>query len=44
MKSYLRAIRILAGIGHTQDSGLGVLQFEVLVGELFSVDGFPTGS
>lgn len=36
----LAAVRVGAGVGHGQDSGLGVPQLEVLVGELLAVDGF----
>ena len=34
----LRAVRVRAAVGHRQNARLGVLQLEVLVGELRSVD------
>ena len=34
----LRTIGVFSRIGHTEYAGLGVLQFEVLVGELVPVD------
>lgn len=34
----LAAVGVGAGVGHGQDSGLGVPQLEVLVGELLAVD------
>ena len=43
-KYYLRAVGILAGVGHAQDSRAGVAKLEVLVLELFSVDRLATSS
>jgi hypothetical protein len=40
----LGAVGVLASIGHGKKEGLGVLQLEVLVGELLSVDGLATGT
>ena len=40
----LRAIGVFARIGHAQHSGLAVLELEVLILELGSVDGFPSGA
>ena len=40
----LRAIGIWTSISHAQDPGTGVLQLEVLVGELSTVDGLATGA
>ena len=37
-------LRVWAGVGHGQKSGLGVLLDEVLVGELLTVDGLATGA
>lgn len=37
-------LRVWAGVGHGQKSGLGVLSGEVLVGELLAVDGLATGA
>lgn len=37
-------LRVWAGVGHGQKSGLGVLSDEVLVGELLAVDGLATGA
>lgn len=34
----LRAVGVLSGVGHGQHAGLGVLELEVLVGELLTVD------
>lgn len=39
-----QCVRVLAGIGHGQETGLGVLQLEVLVLELLAVDGLATGA
>ena len=38
----LGAIGVFSGVGHAQNAGLGVLQFEILIWEFGSVDGFPT--
>ena len=38
----LRAVGVLSGVGHAESASLGVLQFEVLVREFGSVDGFST--
>jgi hypothetical protein len=40
----LGAVGVGSGVGHGQDSGSGVLQLEVLVGELGSVDGLASGA
>ena len=40
----LRAVSILASIGHTQKALLGVLQLEVFIGELLSVDRLATSA
>jgi hypothetical protein len=40
----LTSVGIGTGVGHTQDSSTSVLQLEVLVGELGSVDGFSTST
>lgn len=37
-------LRVGAGVGHGQEEGLGVLQLEVLVGELLAVDGLAAGA
>jgi hypothetical protein len=37
-------LRVGAGVGHGQETGLGVLQREVLIGELLAVDGATTGT
>ena len=37
----LGAVGVLASVGHAQQTLLGVLQLEVLIGELLAVDGFP---
>jgi hypothetical protein len=34
----LGAVGVLAGVGHGQNTGLGVLELEVLIGELGTVD------
>ena len=31
--SYLRSVGVGAGVGHGEEAGLGVLQFEILIGE-----------
>jgi hypothetical protein len=40
----LRAVGVLAGVGHREQVGLGVLQGEVLVLKLLTVDGLSSGS
>lgn len=40
----LRAVGVLAGVGHGEDTGLGVLQLEVLILELLAVDRLSTGA
>ena len=40
----LRAVRVLARVRHGEDAGLGVLEGEVLVLELFAVDGLAPGA
>lgn len=37
-------LRARTGVGHGQQSRLGVLQLEVLVGKLLAVDGLATGT
>lgn len=37
-------LRVWAGVGHGQKSGLGVVLLEVLIGELLAVDGLATGA
>ena len=40
----LRTVGVFSRIGHAEYAGLGVLQFEVLVGELVPVDGFSASA
>lgn len=40
----LGAVGVLAGVSHRQETGLGVLQLEVLVGKLLAVDRLSTGA
>ncbi len=40
----LRAVGVGAGVGHGEDPRAGVLQLEVLVGELVAVDGLAAGA
>jgi len=40
----LGAVGILSGIGHGEDAGLGVLEFEVLVIELIAINGLATST
>lgn len=40
----VRYIRVWTSVCHGQKSWLGVLEGEVLIGELFTVDGLATGS
>jgi hypothetical protein len=40
----LRAVRVLARVGHGQQAGAGVLELEVLVLELLAVDGLTAGA
>jgi hypothetical protein len=40
----LRSVGVLAGVGHGEQTRLSVLQLEVLVSELLSVDGLSTGT
>ena len=40
----LGSIGVGAGIGHGEEEGFGVLELEVLVGELLAIDGLPTGA
>lgn len=43
--SYLRVnLRVGTSVGHGEDTGLGVLEDEVLIGELLTVDGATTGT
>jgi hypothetical protein len=37
-------LRVLASVGHGQQTRLGVAQLEVLIGELVAVDGLAAGS
>lgn len=40
----LRAVGVLARVGHAEHASLGVLQLEVLIWEFISVDGLPTSA
>ena len=40
----LGAVGVLSGVGHTENAGLGVLQFEVLIREFGSIDGFTASA
>ena len=40
----LGTVGVGSGVGHGQDSGTGVSELEVLVGELVSVDGLSSSS
>lgn len=40
----LGAVRVGASVGHRQDAGAGVLQLEVLIGELVAVDGLAASA
>lgn len=40
----LGTVGVFSRICHTEYAGLGVLQFEVLVGKLVAVDGFSTSA
>merc|ERR1719264_1897705 len=40
----LRAVGVRAGVGHGQDAGTGVLEGEILVRKLVTVDGFAAGA
>jgi hypothetical protein len=40
----LGSVGVWAGVGHGKNSGAGVLEGEVLVGELFTVDGLTAGA
>lgn len=42
--THLRTVGVLAGVGHGQETGLGVLQLEVLVFELGAIDGLSAGA
>lgn len=37
-------VRVFTSVGHGEQTRLGVLQLEVLIGELLSVDGLATSS
>lgn len=39
-----KAVRVGAGVGHGENTGTGVLQLEVLVGELLAVDGLAASA
>jgi hypothetical protein len=38
------SVRVGAGVGHGQEEGGLMLQLEVLIGELLTVDGLATGA
>lgn len=40
----IRGLRVGAGVGHGQQTRAGVLDLEVLVGELLAVDGLATSA
>ena len=40
----LRAVGVRAGVGHAQDAGAGMLQLEILIGELLAVDRLAAGA
>ena len=40
----LGAVGVLSRVGHTKHASLGVLQFEVLISELGSIDGLSTSA
>jgi len=40
----LGAVRVWAGIGHGEETGLGVSELEVLILKLLAVDGFAAGA
>jgi hypothetical protein len=40
----LRSIGVLSSVGHAEKANLGVLQLEVLIGELVAVDCNPLAS
>lgn len=40
----LRPVRVWAGVSHGEDSGLGMLEGKVLIGEFLSVDRFASRS
>lgn len=40
----LRSVGVGASVGHRQDAGAGVLQAEVLIGELVAVDGLASSA
>jgi hypothetical protein len=40
----LGTVGVRAGVGHGEQAGAGVLQLEVLIGELLAVDGLATGA
>ena len=42
--TYLRSVGTGSGVGHGQNPGAGVLQVEVLVGEVPAVDGLAPGA
>lgn len=37
-------LRVGASVGHGEEAGLGVLELEVLIGELLAVDGLAAGA
>lgn len=40
----LGTVGVLSRVGHAKHASLGVRQFEVLVGEFVSIDGFSTSA
>ena len=40
----LGSVGVLSGVGHAEYAGLGVLQFEVFIGELIPIDGFSSSA
>lgn len=40
----LRSVGVSASVGHGQDAGAGVLQAEVLIGELVAIDGLASSA
>jgi hypothetical protein len=44
MRAESHNVRVRTSVGHGEQTGLGVIQLEVLVGELLSVDGLATSA
>lgn len=42
--AHRKNLRVAAGIGHGEKARLGVLQLEILIGELLAVDGLAAGA